>query len=118
MVIKFITGNAQKRIAPVIASICLALLLSISTNAAQAAPWPKSPSIEAKSWAMIDARSGQIIAEHNADEQLPPASLTKMVTLYMAFEAVKKGRLNPEATVSVTLARLVDRFERRQRAWQ
>jgi len=99
MVIKFITGCAQKRIAPVIASICLTLLLSLS---AQAAPWPKSPSIEAKSWAMIDARSGQIIAEHNADIQLPPASLTKMVTLYLAFEAIKKGRLDPEATVSVS----------------
>ncbi|MFQ5519297.1 MAG: serine hydrolase, partial [Mariprofundus sp.] len=79
-------------------SICAALLLSAT---AQAAAWPKAPSIEAKSWAIIDARSGQVIAEHNADKQLPPASLTKMMTLYLAFEAIKQGRLDPEATVSV-----------------
>jgi len=100
MVIKSITGHVRNL--QIMSALCMALLLSMSTNAALAAPWPKSPSIEAKSWAMIDARSGQIIAEHNADDQLPPASLTKMVTLYLAFEAIKKGRLDPEATVSVS----------------
>ncbi len=100
MVIKSITGHV--RYLQIMAALCMALLLSLSINVAQAAPWPKSPSIEAKSWAMIDARSGQIIAEHNADETLPPASLTKMVTLYLAFEAIKKGRLDPDATVSVS----------------
>lgn len=99
MVMKSITGHRNIRYFSVIPALCVTLLLSI---AAQAAPWPKSPSIEAKSWAMIDARSGQIIAEHNADEQLPPASLTKMVTLYLAFEAIKKGRLDPESTVTVS----------------
>ncbi len=100
MVIKSTTGHVRNL--QIMQALCMALLLLMSTNAALAAPWPKSPSIEAKSWAMIDARSGQIIAEHNADEQLPPASLTKMVTLYLAFEAIKKGRLDPEATVSVS----------------
>ncbi len=99
MVIDFITATARKRMLPVIIPACMALLLAVS---AEAASWPKSPSVEAKAWAMIDARSGQIIAEHNANEQLPPASLTKMVTLYLAFEAIKKGRLDPEARVTVS----------------
>jgi len=99
MVIKSITARTHARILPVIIPVCMALLLSIT---AQAATWPKSPPIEAKSWAMIDARSGQIIAENNADLQLPPASLTKMMTLYLAFEAIKKGRLDPETRVSVS----------------
>jgi len=87
----------------VTAAISFSLLLIVAiANSAQAAPWPKSPTIEAKAWAMIDARSGQIIAEHNADQELPPASLTKMMTLYLAFEAIKKGRLDPEARVSVS----------------
>jgi len=102
MVIKSLTGREHGRYFSVMSALCMALLLSVAAHSAQAAPWPKSPSIEAKSWAMLDARSGQIIAEHNADEQLPPASLTKMVTLYLAFEAIKKGRLDPEATVSVS----------------
>jgi len=97
MVIKSITGNAVARIAPAI--LAVALLLSMPV---QAASWPKSPNIEAKAWAMIDARSGQIIAEHNADLQLPPASLTKMMTLYLAFEAIKLGRLDPHAQVNVS----------------
>jgi len=102
MVIKSTTGHRKERCFSVLPALGMALLLSIAAHSAQAAAWPKSPPIEAKSWAMIDARSGQIIAEHNADEQLPPASLTKMVTLYLAFEAIKKGRLEPEATVSVS----------------
>jgi len=100
MVIKSITVSTHTRILPLLIPVCMALLLSATAQAA--ATWPKSPPIEAKSWAMIDARSGQIIAEHNADVQLPPASLTKMVTLYLAFEAIKKGRLDPEARVSVS----------------
>ncbi|MBL4775916.1 MAG: D-alanyl-D-alanine carboxypeptidase [Mariprofundus sp.] len=79
--------------------LCSLLLCSLTTHAAA---WPQSPTIEAKSWAMIDARSGQIISEHNADEQLPPASLTKMMTLYIAFEALENGTLDPNATVKVS----------------
>jgi len=69
---------------------------------AHAAAWPESPTLNAKSWAMIDARSGQVIASHNQDMQLPPASLTKMMTLYLAFEALKQGRLSEDTRVSVS----------------
>jgi len=103
MVIKSIAGQTNLRVFYRTPALCLALLLSLALHSpSQAATWPKSPSIEAKSWAMIDARSGQVIAEHNADQQLPPASLTKMVTLYLAFEAIKKGHLDPETTVAVS----------------
>ena len=77
----------------------LALLLPSVTGAAN---WPTPPEIGSKSWAMIDARSGQVVAEHNAHQKLPPASLTKMMTLYIAFEAVSKGRLDPNTEVSVS----------------
>jgi len=69
---------------------------------AQAVSWPKPPSIDSKSWAIIDARSGQVIAEHNANQPLPPASLTKMMTLYLAFEDIKLGRLDLNARISVS----------------
>ncbi|EAU56206.1 hypothetical protein SPV1_05278, partial [Mariprofundus ferrooxydans PV-1] len=80
----------------------LAVLLLMMPLAVHAAAWPESPRLDAKAWAMIDARSGQIIASHNADEQLPPASLTKMMTLYLAFEALKQGRLSLDTPVSVS----------------
>lgn len=64
--------------------------------------WPSPPSINSKSWAIIDARSGQVIAEHNSSQELPPASLTKMMTLYLAFEAIEQGRLNTNDKVDVS----------------
>jgi len=64
--------------------------------------WPSPPTIGSKSWAIIDARSGQIVAEHNSGQELPPASLTKMMTMYLAFEAIRDGRLNINDTVDVS----------------
>jgi len=80
----------------------LICLIMINTGEAQAAAWPKSPNIEAKSWVLLDARSGQVLVEDNAHEKLPPASLTKMMTLYLAFEDLKLGRLKLDETVSVS----------------
>ncbi len=81
------------------AFICL-MMIHIGNAAASA--WPASPKIEARSWALIDARSGQVLAQHNAHEKLPPASLTKMMTLYLAFEDIKLGRLKLDERVSVS----------------
>lgn len=69
---------------------------------ASAVVWPQTPSIEAKSWVLIDARSGQVLSSLNENEHLPPASLTKMMTLYLAFQDIKLGRLNPDEEVPVS----------------
>ncbi|KON48034.1 D-alanyl-D-alanine carboxypeptidase family protein [Mariprofundus ferrooxydans] len=97
MVMTIRTGKPAKQLLH-----ALAVLLLMMPLAVHAAAWPESPRLDAKAWAMIDARSGQIIASHNADEQLPPASLTKMMTLYLAFEALKQGRLSLDTPVSVS----------------
>jgi len=106
MVITSFAGNSMQRNR--VNTVFFALLATIlflspllSSNA-MASSLPTSPTLDAKSWAMIDARSGQVIAEHNADEQLPPASLTKMMTLYLAFEAVKAGRLDINERVKIS----------------
>jgi len=79
------------------------LIVSILfTWTAHASNWPTAPTLEAKSWALIDARSGQVIVEHNANEELPPASLTKMMTLYLIFEDLKLGRLNKDDHLPVS----------------
>ena len=70
--------------------------------AAYASNWPTPPTLEAKSWALIDARSGQVVVEHNANEELPPASLTKMMTLYLIFEDLKLGRLHKNEQLNVS----------------
>ncbi|MFQ5581717.1 MAG: D-alanyl-D-alanine carboxypeptidase family protein [Mariprofundaceae bacterium] len=69
---------------------------------AMAVTWPPAPKIQAKSWVMLDAKSGQIITSHDSDLELPPASLTKMMTLYIAFEDLKLGRLSLDEKVSVS----------------
>ena len=56
---------------------------------------------------VMDARSGKVLWESNADTRLHPASLTKMLTLYIAFDAIKRGeaRLDDMVTVSANAAR-------------
>ncbi|CBL44023.1 Penicillin-binding protein 5 precursor (D-ala-D-ala-carboxypeptidase) [gamma proteobacterium HdN1] len=52
---------------------------------------PTPPQLAASSWILIEPSSGQVLVEHNADEQLPPASLTKMMTSYVAADKIKEG---------------------------
>ena len=55
---------------------------------------PQAPNLAAKSWILIDAQNGHIIAENNADEVLPPASPTKMMTSYIAAEQIETGNIS------------------------
>lgn len=51
---------------------------------------------------VIDARSGKVLHSRNADTRLHPASLTKMMTLYIAFEAVENGEISMDTKVRIT----------------
>jgi D-alanyl-D-alanine carboxypeptidase len=51
---------------------------------------------------VIDARTGQVLSESNADARLHPASLTKMMTLYIAFEAIKNGEISLDSMVTIS----------------
>lgn len=51
---------------------------------------------------VIDARSGEVLHARNADTRLHPASLTKMMTLYIAFQAVENGELSMDTVVTVS----------------
>lgn len=68
-----------------------------------AAMIPEPPAVDATGYLLMDARSGQILVEHNADERLPPASLTKMMTSYIAAEEIEQGHisLSDEVLISV-----------------
>jgi D-alanyl-D-alanine carboxypeptidase (penicillin-binding protein 5/6) len=63
---------------------------------------PPPPTIKAKGWVLMDAQSGQILAEHDPDIELPPASLTKMMTMYLIFEDLELDRLQPDEQVTVS----------------
>jgi D-alanyl-D-alanine carboxypeptidase len=65
------------------------------------ASWAKT-----ESYIVIDAESGATLTEHNADAQTYPASLTKMMTLYLLFDAIEQGKvkLDQQLTVSARAA--------------
>jgi D-alanyl-D-alanine carboxypeptidase len=51
---------------------------------------------------VVDANSGKVLFEENAEAARYPASLTKMMTLYMLFEALEQGRLSPSSAIPVS----------------
>ena len=61
------------------------------------------PALPAKAWLLMDFDSGEVLASANADESLPPASLTKMMTSYIVEQALRSGKLKPTDLVSVSL---------------
>lgn len=54
---------------------------------------PAPPQIAAKSWVLVDANTGKVLVEENADQQLPPASLTKIMTSYVIAGELQSGKL-------------------------
>lgn len=65
-----------------VAALCAALLAVGGASATAAPP----PDLEARAWALIDARSGDVLAAHAGDERLPVASTTKLMTAYVALK--------------------------------
>ena len=55
---------------------------------------PTPPTLNAKAYILIDVNSGKILAEKNSDEKLPPASLTKMMTLYVISNALGHNQIH------------------------
>ena len=79
-------------------SRALSLLLVVfilASNFSFAAPAiiPRPPEIAATSYILLDAKTGQVLIEENADEALPPASLTKIMTAYVVTEEILSGNL-------------------------
>ncbi|AVL71749.1 peptidase [Oligella urethralis] len=60
------------------------------------------PEIEAKSWLLMDVDTGQILAEKDPDIRVEPASLTKLMTASLVFDALDKRRIALDQTVIVT----------------
>lgn len=65
---------------------------------------PAPPAVEARAWMLLDVSSGQVLASGNTDQKLEPASLTKLMTAYVVFDALRSGRLRSEQTLVVSNA--------------
>ncbi|MGV6807628.1 MAG: D-alanyl-D-alanine carboxypeptidase family protein [bacterium] len=64
---------------------------------------PAPPQIAGTAWILMDANTGKILVEENADQQLPPASLTKMMTSYIVSDEIHNGKLNESDEVLVSV---------------
>jgi D-alanyl-D-alanine carboxypeptidase (penicillin-binding protein 5/6) len=60
------------------------------------------PSVAAASYALVDLKSGQMLVAHNADEKRDPASLTKLMTAYLTFGALRSKAIVPSQMVTVS----------------
>ncbi|AKE52956.1 D-alanyl-D-alanine carboxypeptidase family protein [Kangiella geojedonensis] len=81
--------------------VVLGLVLWACSGVA-AAIQPAKPSVDASSWLLMDFETGQIIIEENADQQLPPASLTKMMTSYIIADQLHKGNISEQDKVLIS----------------
>ena len=63
---------------------------------------PSAPQLAAKSYVLLDAASGKVLVENNGDQRLPPASLTKLMTAYIATLEIRKGKIGEQDLVPIS----------------
>jgi D-alanyl-D-alanine carboxypeptidase (penicillin-binding protein 5/6) len=87
------------------ARLLLALVMSSLSSLATvaiAADVPPPPKVDAPAYILIDQASGRTLASERADERAEPASITKLMTAYVTFRALKEGRLKLDELVSIS----------------
>jgi D-alanyl-D-alanine carboxypeptidase (penicillin-binding protein 5/6) len=73
-----------------------------SSTAYPAVPVPKPPAIDARAYVLIDFQSGRVLAADKAEAQMEPASITKLMTGYVVFRALKEKRLSLSDNVVIS----------------
>jgi D-alanyl-D-alanine carboxypeptidase (penicillin-binding protein 5/6) len=87
----------QALLAPVLVFFCLAV----------AAQVPQPPEVAARSYLLMDVSANQVLAAREVDTPVEPASLTKLMTGYLVFQALKNKKIDLKQTVQIS-----------QRAWK
>jgi len=77
----------------IVKSVVFTVLFAASTSYAAIVANPTAPTIAAKSYIVQDFASGRIIAEQNAEQRLPPASITKLMTAYVVSQELEAGNI-------------------------
>jgi D-alanyl-D-alanine carboxypeptidase (penicillin-binding protein 5/6) len=67
-----------------------------------AVPIPKAPAIDAKSYILMEYDSARVLGDNKADERIEPASITKLMTAYAVFHALKENRLKLDEMVPIS----------------
>ena len=82
--------------------VAAAAATALPALAAEMALAANAPALPAKAWLLMDYDSGEVLAAANADEPLPPASLTKMMTSYLVEQSLNSGKLKETDLVTVS----------------
>ena len=85
-----------------LSKLALALALIAPTAAMATVTVAAPPALNNTAYILMDFDSGKVLSESNANQALPPASLTKMMTSYIVEQALKSGRLKPDDQVRVS----------------
>ena len=82
--------------------LILTVLLLCAPSAWAVDALPSPPQLAAKSYVLMDHASGKVLVENNGDQRLPPASLTKLMTAYIATLEIRKGKIGEQDLVTVS----------------
>ena len=82
--------------------VLLSFFFSTNWVSAEESFIPKPPSVNASNYILIDSVSGRILAEKGADERIEPASITKIMTGYIAIDQIEKGFVNLDDKVFIS----------------
>ncbi len=91
------TINVSRHLAQCVVVVAMTLM---SCSSAFAQSWPVTPKIAAPNWMLMDATTGQILASSNADSRISPASLSKMMTAYLTFTALRERKIRLDQSVA------------------
>ncbi|MBM5571397.1 MULTISPECIES: D-alanyl-D-alanine carboxypeptidase family protein [Deefgea] len=83
-------------------AITASLIAALFSSSIAHAFVPPVPEIAAKSYYLYDKQSGQVLAARDPDMKVEPASLTKLMTAYLTFKAVKEGKLKLDQMLTVS----------------
>jgi D-alanyl-D-alanine carboxypeptidase (penicillin-binding protein 5/6) len=84
----------------ILPSLLLTTLPALSHAAAP--PVPPPPSLDATAWVLVDQQSGQVLAGQRVDQPVEPASITKLMSAYAVFKALKDGKLKLDTEVPIS----------------
>ena len=77
-------------------------LISLCPAISALAQTPQPPKIAARSYLLLDVSASQVLAEKAADTPVEPASLTKLMTAYLVFDALRQKKITLQQTFSVS----------------
>ncbi|MBK6972345.1 MAG: D-alanyl-D-alanine carboxypeptidase [Sterolibacteriaceae bacterium] len=83
-------------------ALLLSLCIGVFASSVFAQAAPQTPGVAAKAWLLLDASSNQILASEKPDERIEPASLTKLMTAYLSFSALRQKTLQLTQSVPVS----------------